>query len=180
MRLTEGETITIGAHDWRVVMGNGHSPEHACLYCPELNLLISGDQVLPRISTNVSVYAENPESNPLLEWLASIEKLKRCVPRDVLVLPSHNEPFVGLHARLTEMTESRHESLGRLSACLDQPKRAVDVFSALFKRPAPDSAHFLWLATGESLAYLNYLRALGRVVRHVDTKDDVHRYVALA
>ena len=44
-RLHDREEFAIGAHRWRVVAGNGHSPEHACLHCDELGVLISGDQV---------------------------------------------------------------------------------------------------------------------------------------
>ena len=99
-RIVDGEVIRIGAHDWRVIVGTGHSPEHACLYCPDLKLLISGDQVLPRISSNVSIHPTEPDADPMREWLESLAKLKREVPDEVLVLPSHNECFYGLHARL--------------------------------------------------------------------------------
>src|SRR3569833_475455 len=96
-RLSDGASVDIGGRSWRVVVGTGHSPEHACLYCPELKLLISGDQILPRISSNVSVFPTEPEANPLSEWLTSLARLKREIPDDVLVLPAHNECFRGLH-----------------------------------------------------------------------------------
>ena len=75
-RIGDGEVLRIGQHDWRVIVGTGHSPEHACLYCPELKLLISGDQVLPRISSNVSVHPTEPDENPMADWLASLDKIK--------------------------------------------------------------------------------------------------------
>jgi glyoxylase-like metal-dependent hydrolase (beta-lactamase superfamily II) len=92
--------VRIGAHDWEVVGGNGHSPEHACLYCPALKVLISGDQVLPKISSNVSVQPLEPEANPMDDWMASLDKVQARVPDDVLVLPAHNDCFHGLHARI--------------------------------------------------------------------------------
>jgi glyoxylase-like metal-dependent hydrolase (beta-lactamase superfamily II) len=95
--------LKIGDHEWHVVMGNGHSPEHACLHCPDLKLFISGDQVLPRITSNVSVYPTEPEADPLSDWLNSLARIKTRVPDDVLVLPAHNSPFVGLHARIDEL-----------------------------------------------------------------------------
>jgi glyoxylase-like metal-dependent hydrolase (beta-lactamase superfamily II) len=157
-RLRDKETITIGDHQWKVVVGNGHSPEHACLYCPELKLMISGDQVLPRISSNVSVFPTEPDANPLADWIASLEKLKREVPDDVLVLPAHNEPFLGLHKRLDYLALSTERSLTRLRAALQQPKRVVDVFDVLFSRKITSEDHSQFsLATGESLAHLNYL-----------------------
>jgi len=156
-RVRDGERIRIGEHDWRVVVGNGHSPEHACLHCPELKLLISGDQVLPKISSNVSVFPTEPDADPLHDWLASIEKVKREVPDDVLVLPAHNEPFRGLHARLDDLARGHRRALDRLREVLLEPRRVVDVFSALFRRDVTGNSLLLGLATGESLAHLNYL-----------------------
>lgn len=157
-RLVAGEEIAIGAHRWRVVVGHGHSPEHACLYCPELQLLISGDQVLPRISSNVSVYPLEPDADPLADWLASIERLLHEVPDDVLVLPSHGECFRGLHARLTALERGQHRALDRLRKRLAEPRRAIDVFGALFARAVTeDNVGLLGMATGESVACLNYL-----------------------
>lgn len=164
-RLHDGEYITIGADTWRVVMGNGHSPEHACLYCAERQLLISGDQVLPKISSNVSVFPTEPDANPLADWLASLEKLAREVPDDVLVLPAHNTPFVGLHSRIDALQSGQEKALQRLRRALaTTPRRAVDVFGALFARPIADSDNALMsMATGESLAHLNYLLACGEI-----------------
>lgn len=180
-RIVDGERIPIGAHDWRVVVGRGHSPEHACLVCDALGLMISGDQVLPRISSNVSVHPTEPEADPLSDWLASIEKLKAEVPDDVLVLPAHNEPFRGLHARLDHLAQGHHRSLARLLKTLDQPKRVIDVFGALFARavdPAEGSMQ-LGLASGESIASLNFLVNRGEVSREIDA-DGVAWYRRVA
>ena len=84
-RIVDGETIRIGEHDWTVVVGHGHSPEHACLHSPALRLLISGDQVLPRISSNVSVFPTEPDADPLGDWIESLAKLERALP-DVILL----------------------------------------------------------------------------------------------
>ncbi|UHL65651.1 MBL fold metallo-hydrolase [Paralcaligenes sp. KSB-10] len=168
-RLQDGESLNIGSHQWKVVVGNGHSPEHACLYCPDLKLLISGDQVLPRISSNVSVFPTEPDADPMGDWLASLEKLKKEVPNDVLVLPAHNEPFRGLHERLDYLESSQLDALERLRAVLRQPQRAVDVFPTLFSRPITAADHSqLSLATGESVAHLNYLIRRSEAVMQLD------------
>ena len=168
-RLQDKESITIGDHQWTIVVGNGHSPEHACLYCPDLKLLISGDQVLPRISSNVSVFPTEPDADPLEDWMGSLEKLKREVPNDVLVLPAHNEPFRGLHARLDYLASSQVSALERLRTALQQPKRAVDVFHTLFSRQITLNDHSqLGLATGESVAHLNYLIYRGEAIAQID------------
>ena len=160
-RMQAGERITIGANEWQVVVGNGHSPEHACLHCPGLGLLISGDQVLPRISSNVSVFPTEPEANPLHDWLASIDRLRATIDDQVLVLPSHNEPFRGLHARLDALARGHAIGLERLQRTLVEPRRVVDTFGALFARPIRSTSSVFGMATGEALAHLNYLLARG-------------------
>ena len=162
-RIVEGEVIEVGGRPWRIVVGNGHSPEHACLHQPELKVLIAGDQVLPKISSNVSVFPTEPDADPLSEWLASLAKLKRTVPDDVLVLPAHGEPFEGLHARLDALAAGHELSLQRLHKRLGEPKRAVDVFGALFGRPI--GPELLGMATGESLAHLKCLETRGLAIR---------------
>ncbi len=158
-RLQDGDQIQLGEHSWRVIITSGHSPEHACLYCPDLKVLISGDQVLPRISSNVSVFATEPQANPLKEWYSSLDKLLVEVPDDVLVLPSHNEPFYGLHQRLNTLRSGQNDAMDRLHQVLSTgSQRVVDVFTALFKRPIEEQhAQQLSLATGEAVACLNFL-----------------------
>jgi glyoxylase-like metal-dependent hydrolase (beta-lactamase superfamily II) len=166
-RVCDGEDITIGEHLWRVVVGSGHSPEHGCLYCPELKLLISGDQVLPRISSNVGVFPTEPDGDPLHDWLTSLARIKTQVPDDVLVLPAHNDPFHGLHARIDHLIAGHQRGLERLQRLLAEPRRVTDVFRVLFRRTIDDNN--LGLATGESLAHLNYLIGRGQAVR---TRDE--------
>jgi glyoxylase-like metal-dependent hydrolase (beta-lactamase superfamily II) len=165
-RIRDGDEIAIGGRKWIVVIGNGHSPEHACLWCPELNVVISGDQLLPRISSNVSVHPTEPEANPLQDWLDSCSKLKAVLPQDVLVLPSHNEPFRGAHLRLNELIEGHELNMEALHALCAEPKRAVDVFPALFRTKITQGVY--GMATGESIAHLNCLRARGRMRREAD------------
>lgn len=157
-RLREDDEITIGGRQWRVVVGSGHAPEHVCLYSAEAKILISGDQVLPRISSNVSVHPTEAHENPLQDWIDSCHRIRANLPDDVLVLPAHNEPFYGLHARLTQLIEGHEDGLNKLHDMLAEPRRAIDVFSALFKREIGPEVFFM--ATGESLAHLNCL--LGR------------------
>jgi glyoxylase-like metal-dependent hydrolase (beta-lactamase superfamily II) len=161
-RLRDGDVLAIGGRDWHVVTGAGHSPEHACLYAPEAGLLISGDQVLPRISSNVSVYPTEPDADPLADWLGSIEKL-RGLPEDLLVLPAHNEPFTGLHVRLSQLADDHALKLDRLADRLRQPTLAAETFETLFGRPIGEGEQ--QMATGEALAHLNWLVAHGRAVR---------------
>jgi glyoxylase-like metal-dependent hydrolase (beta-lactamase superfamily II) len=165
-RVLAGEELLIGGRVWRAVIGRGHSPEHLCLYCPELRLLISGDQVLPRISSNVSVFPTEPEADPLSEWLESLAAIRASVPDDVLVLPAHNEPFHGLHARLGQLIEGHEEKLSRLTQALAKSMTAMGTFEFLFRRPV--HGEVLQMATGESIAHLNCLIRRGKAVRRSD------------
>ena len=158
-RLKEGDELTMGGRTWRVIVGSGHAPEHVCLFCEELNVLISGDQVLPRISSNVSLHPTEAHADPLQEWIDSCKKLKAVLPEDALVLPAHNEPFYGLHKRLDALVDGHEEGLTKLLKMLEEPKRAIDVFPALFKRKI--GADVFFMATGESLAHLSCLVTRG-------------------
>jgi glyoxylase-like metal-dependent hydrolase (beta-lactamase superfamily II) len=174
-RLQDGDCFEIGPDQWRVIIGRGHSPEHACLYCAERNLLISGDQLLPTISPNVSVYPTEPEANPLGDWLESLKMLKASIPADVLVLPAHGRPFRGAHERLDVLIAEHNDGLDKLQVLCREPRRAVDVFPVLFKSEI--NKHNLILATGESVAHLNYLLDEGRIEVESDT-DGVNWYRA--
>lgn len=177
-RLEDGQPLRIGNADWRVVVGRGHSPEHACLVSESLGVMISGDQVLPRISSNVSVFPTEPDADPLGDWMASLTHLRSTLSDDLLVLPAHGEPFTGLHARLDRLTHGHDRGLQRLRRSLaEAPKRAIDVFGALFARPIDSKGELLGMATGESLAHLNYLVARGEAVVEADA-EGVRRYRA--
>ncbi len=172
-RLVDRETITIGGRYWQAIVGRGHSPEHVTLYCPALKLLISGDQVLPRITPNVSVFPTEPEGDPLTEWLQSSGRLREMLPDDLLVLPAHEAPFYGLHVRISQILEGHKTDLGNLFDLLKEPRRAVDCFPALFNRTVESES--MGLATGETLAHLNCLRGRRRIERTTDA-DGVHWY----
>ena len=171
VRMREGDRLSIGGQDWRVVVGEGHSPEHACLWREADGVVLGGDQILPRISSNVSVWPTEPDADPLGDWLDSLERMKGVLPHDGLILPSHGEPFHGVHTRLDALIRGHEVSLKRLEKSLRTPKRAVDVFGALFARAVGDGVR--GMATGEAIAHLNYLLHRGRVsrVRDADGVD---------
>jgi glyoxylase-like metal-dependent hydrolase (beta-lactamase superfamily II) len=172
VRLMEGQTFNVGPtgdkKTWYCISGFGHAPEHMALHCPEAGLLISGDMVLPRISTNVSVYESEPESNPLKLFLDSIQKFNACDP-DTLVLPSHGKPFIGLHERVNQLQAHHDERLAELlQACTDRPMTALSALPVLFKRPL--DFHQTTFALGESIAHLHWLWQEGQVRRERDTE----------
>lgn len=167
IRIQDGESITIGKRGWRVITGFGHAPEHAALYCADLNVLVSGDMVLPRISTNVSVFAIEPESNPVQQYLDSLQKYGD-LPVDTLVLPSHGKPFRGLHIRIDQLNTHHADRLQEVVDACATPHCAADIVPIMFPR-ALDS-HQLTFALGEALAHLHLLWKNGTLRR--TTGDD--------
>jgi glyoxylase-like metal-dependent hydrolase (beta-lactamase superfamily II) len=172
-RLVDGMEFVVGGKTWRVIEGRGHSPEHSCLFCEEANILISGDQILPTISSNVSIHPTEPEAYPLDDWLESLKELKQCLPEDVLVLPSHGKPFYGAHERLDALIAEHLDGLEKLTELCREPRRTVDVFPALFRSKINDNN--LIMATGEALAHIHYLLNRGELSSSED-EDGVKWY----
>lgn len=171
-RMQEGDEIRIGGRDWRVITGYGHSPEHVALYCPELDVLISGDMVLPRISTNVSVFAIEPEANPVQRYMDSLQRYKE-LPDSAMVLPSHGKPFRGLHTRIAQLLAHHAERLDEVFVACRTPQSAADIVPLMFKRAL--DAHQLTFAMGEALAHLHKLWFDELLVRQTGT-DGVIRF----
>jgi len=166
-RIRDGQTITIGGRAWQVITGTGHAVEHAALYCAEAGVLISGDQVLPRISPVVAVWPSDPAADPLDDFLTSLDRF-RPLPDSTFVLPSHGLPFSGLHVRLDELAHHHDQRLEKTLGFCAEPATAADVLRRLFTREL--DAHQLLFAVGESLAHIHYLMAHGRII--CDTRGD--------
>ena len=162
-RLMAGDRLTIGARSFEVMTAGGHSPEHVMLYCAEDGLLIAGDQILAKISPNVSVEAMEPDGDPLGVYLRSLETMKARLPRDALVRPGHNLPFVGLHTRADELI-AHHEArcMAIVEECRVAPRTAADLVPVIFGRPI-DDPHQLVFAFGEALAHINAMIRMGRL-----------------
>jgi len=170
-RMVGGDLVRIGEHDWRVIIGRGHSPEHASLYCADLNLLISGDQVLPRISPHIGVYPGEPDACSLTLYLRSFDAFAD-LPADVWVLPAHGDVFIGLHARIAYLKRHHQERLDILMEAMDKPMTVLETLPLLFKRDIKDH---ITLAAGEAMAHLHHLMAAGMVERRVNAKG-VYEY----
>ena len=176
-RMYDGERFTVGQHKWKVIIGNGHAPEHASLYCEALGVCISGDMLLPKISTNVSVWSIEPDGDPLQQFLASI-RAYLALPPYTLILPSHGLPFRGAHERVAALEQHHAERLAELEASLaaaGAPLAAFDVLQTLFRRKL--DTHQTTFAMGEAIAHLHYLLNAGRAKRVVGA-DGVVRYAA--
>ena len=168
----DGDRLAIGGRRWEVIVGRGHSPEHCALWCAEAGVLISGDQVLPRITTNVSVWPDQPWGNPLRLYLDSLERF-RGIGADTLVLPAHGLPFRGLPERLAELRTHHDARLAETLDAITEPRSAADIVPVLFRREL--DSHQLSFALGEALSHLHFVEADGRALRVVGA-DGVHRF----
>ena len=177
-RVQDGDEIAIGPAQakrvFRAIVGFGHAPEHVSLYCEQDRLLISGDMVLPRISTNVSVFDLEPEGNPLPRYLHSLDRLL-LLPADTLVLPSHGKPFTGLHQRIAQQHAHHAERLAEVLEACAAPQTAASIVPVLFNRTL--DLHQTTFALGEALAHLHALWYDGKVVRRLD-EAGVYRFTA--
>ncbi|RYF83649.1 MAG: MBL fold metallo-hydrolase [Comamonadaceae bacterium] len=176
VRIMDGGTVHIGGRAWRCISGYGHAPEHIALFCDSLDwqlgersghaVLLGGDMMLPRISTNVSVHAGEPEANSLQLFLDSILKFLP-LPEDTLGLPAHGKPFLGIHRRVGQLQEHHRDRLAELlQACAERPTSAADALPILFKRAL--DVHQMTFAMGETVAHLHYLWFAGQVQRRRD------------
>ncbi|MDD3353739.1 MBL fold metallo-hydrolase [Zoogloea sp.] len=172
-RIYDGERLEIGGRQWQVLIGRGHSPEHAALWCEEAGVLISGDMLLPRISTNVSVFAATPEDDPLGCFLDSISDFKR-LPATTLVLPSHGSPFRNIGFRVDQLMEHHAARCAELLDACSEARSAGELLPVLFPRPL--DTHQVMFAMGEAIAHLNHLERKREVRRRVDS-DGVVRFI---
>ena len=163
-RVIAGEVLEIGGRRFDVLSGGGHSPEQIMLHCPADRLLLSADQVLARISPNVSVQAIDPDGDPLGIYLRSLVELQEMIADDTLVLPGHNLPFVGLAARVGELV-AHHDArcAAIVDACRERGHTVADLVPVVFGR-AIDDPHQLSFAFGEALAHVNRLLREDRLV----------------
>ena len=169
-RLREGDNVAIDGHAWRVVVGEGHSPEHVSLYDSKRRILIAGDQILPGITTNVSTWPSEPEFDAVGAFLATCRKFLPLLAADTLILPSHRKPFSNVHARLHELAVHHAERLNLILATATDEISAGELVGPLFRSGL--DGHQLGFAMGEIIAHLNHLVALGHM-RMTETKDRI-------
>ena len=176
-RLKAGDVVAVNGKNWQIIVGYGHSPEHMALYCAELGVLVSGDMLLPKISTNISVFAATPEANALGWFLESLTVMATAMPPETLVLPSHGLPFTGVRPRVEALQAHHQERLQALeTSCQNAPESAAGLLDVLFGRVL--DTHQTMFAMGEAIAHLNYLEQAGRLSRKIDA-DGVIRYMRL-
>ena len=156
-RLVAGDTLEMAGTTWRVMIGEGHSPEMLTFWSAERDILIAADQILPRISPVVAVWPPVPDADPLAEFLGSLQQYLE-LPATTLVLPSHDAPYHGLHERVRALVQHHEQRLDLTLRACAEPATVVEVMGKLFRRKF--DLHQLGFALGETMAHINHL--LGR------------------
>jgi len=171
----DGDRVKLGGKEWEVITGNGHCPEHACLYNAVDHVFISGDIVLPDISPNISFFPGNPpEHDPVADYLRTLDKMLQRVPDDVLVLPSHGVPFKGLHKRIAELKEHHNRRFAKLRDVMKTagPQTALGLMEGLFAHRTLKPGD-LFFALGETLAHLVHEEKAGRITAQKNAAGQV-------
>jgi glyoxylase-like metal-dependent hydrolase (beta-lactamase superfamily II) len=175
-RLIAGDTLTLGERRFRVLTGGGHAAEQVMMHDEAGGLFLAADQVIARISPNVSVWAAEPDADALGLYLASLRSIRSAVPPDVLVLPGHQLPFIGLHDRIDALIAHHAQRCAAIAAaCREAPRTAAEIVPVIFHRPL--DAHQLGFAFGEVMAHVNFMLREGTLVRS-GTSDGLERVAA--
>jgi len=164
--LTDGSSTCWGAERWRTYLVGGHTPAHAVFHCPDKNVLITGDHILPDIVTNIGALAAEEGTTPVADYLASLERCDT-LPDDVLVLPAHGLPFIGLQARCRQLREIHHERLAGACRACAEPSTVAELLPRLYGRQL--SGLGALLGFNQTKAYLDYLAMQGRVAVAADS-----------
>ena len=176
-RLVAGDTLKLGERTFSVYSGDGHAPEQVMLYCQEERLLLAADQVLAKISPNVSVWAVEPEGDPLGLYLRSLTALNTAIGADALVLPGHQLPFYGLHTRIGELIEHHKRRCAAIAdACRNAPKSAAEIVPVVFHLPL--DPHQMSFAFSEVLAHVNFMLGQGELVWG-ESENGVRKMIAV-
>lgn len=169
-RLRGGDVVEIDGDRWRVVIGEGHSPEHVSLYCAERRILIAGDQILPSITTNVSTWPGEPEFDAVGTFLATCRKFLDLLDPETLILPSHRKPFFNVRHRLRELAVHHADRLNLILTGAGREASAGELIDVLFRGGL--DGHQIGFAMGEIIAHLNHLVVLGHM-RMIETRTQV-------
>lgn len=154
------QDIVLGDTTLKILQQSGHTDHQAVIYDQSREVLFCGDQILSRITPNISLWP-NADPNPLASYLASLNSLKRLkVSRG---LPAHEHLIDDLNARIDAIIAHHFERSEEVIELLDHPQTGYQVAKRLFKRPL--NPYQMRFALSETLAHLEYLRLSQRIER---------------
>lgn len=150
--LTANE-LTFGNRKWEIIEASGHCDAQVCFYDREERIMIVADQVLNKITPNISLWP-NASDNPLFKYFNSLSMLKGYeVDR---ALPGHGSIIENFAVRIDEILEHHQKRLQRMKNALEGNTTAYEVACRVFNHEAFTS-HQWRFAMAETLAHLEYL-----------------------
>jgi len=177
-RLVAGDRLKLGGRDVSVLSGDGHAPEQIMLHDSAARLFFPADQILAKISPNVSVSPVDPNGDPLGLYLRSLSALRAGVAEEALILPGHGLPFIGLHRRIDELIAHHAARCAALfEACRDRPRAPAELLPVLF--PHELDPHQMGFAFNELLAHVNFMLRVG-TLQKAPPRGEATRVVAAA
>jgi glyoxylase-like metal-dependent hydrolase (beta-lactamase superfamily II) len=155
--------------DYQILEQKGHTDHQLLLYLPDRKILLTGDQVLSRITPNISFWPGS-DPNPLGSYLQSLQQLQ-ALPV-TLGLPAHESLIPDVAGRIEALISHHRERTQQVLEILAAPHDAYTLSQKLFHRPLTRSQ---WrFALSESLAHLEFLRNQGQV--EVEWQDEIRIY----
>lgn len=173
--IAAGETLRIGALDWKIEIGAGHSPAPAILTSDTAGLALVGDQLLMRITPHVGIDPDDPDGDPLGTYLDYLSAA-RTMPSGLLALPGHGPAFREPGLRAMEIAEHHRRSLEAILPALRTPRLVSEMLVPLFGRVPAGMG--IVLAVTEALAHLNRLVVEGAATRSIGD-DGRYRFAAI-
>lgn len=171
--LPEGEKIELSGRLFEVIHTPGHSDGHISFFNEDEGILISGDHLLPKISSNVSLWPTS-HPNPLELFMNSLEKTGEMPVK--LVLPAHGPYFTNCSGRVDELLAHHRERLARIEEMTGNGASAYQICVKLFGTDL--TLHEIRFALMETLAHLAYLESRSKVASRQEGGIVMYRKVA--
>lgn len=159
--LIENKThIFINGEKWEVIDSPGHSSDHISLYHREKGVLLSGDNVLPEITTWLG-----PPNSDIRAYIKTIERIQN-LPNLKIILPAHGEIILNPQERIKEILDHRKERTIQTLQIINENKDSGTTPNDIIKALYPDTNKVLReFARGWVCLTLKYLEEQNKIIR---------------
>jgi glyoxylase-like metal-dependent hydrolase (beta-lactamase superfamily II) len=169
--MADGEDLELRDRKLRILHRPGHSPSDTILWDPDREILIAGDHLLARISSNplVSRPLDNddpahppPRPRALLQYIDSMRATRELPAR--LVLPGHGDPILDHAELIDERLRTHRRRAARIHQILGgEPLSAYEIALRMWGNVAVTQAY---LTLSEVLGHLDLLVSTGQAIEH--------------
>jgi glyoxylase-like metal-dependent hydrolase (beta-lactamase superfamily II) len=179
IKLKDGDKISTGSSEFKVLLTPGHSSGHICLYEPKRKFLFSGDHILPDIFPHVGLHPQSGE-NPLGDFFNSLEAISKLEVN--FIFPGHGSVFSGFELRISELLYHHKQRQLAIARTIENDMKTVyQITTEIPWMPGGEAVKFeklpafgKRLAVMETLAHLQLLVVEGKAEKVV--KDNITLY----